>query len=150
MTYGEAGGRNTYTEGFPTMVIFCGLTPASRHLPPTLVLVVRADKIVCNLDFDFDFVTGVLEKLADMGFDLPDEEVAHIRASMCQGDRNLENRYFNGAAVGVDDERVEEGVIGCGWDVVSVAVQGHIGEPPGEVDSLDNPAARAGQGSGGQ
>jgi len=75
------------------MIIVCGLIPASRHLPQTLALNIRADKMVRHLDFDIVTVTRVL---------------------------------------------------------VSVGVQGHIGESPGEVDLFDNPAARAGQGSGGQ
>ena len=36
--------RYAYTEAFPTMVVcFCGLVPASGHLPLALGLIVGAD-----------------------------------------------------------------------------------------------------------
>ena len=38
----------------------------------------------------------------------------------------------------IDGERVKEGVIGRGWDVVSVVVNRHVTELMGEVDSRDN------------
>jgi len=45
---------------------------------------------------------------------------------MLWGGRNLENRDDDGESVKIDGERVKEGVIGCCWDVVFVAVKRHI------------------------
>jgi len=93
----------------------------------------------------------LLEKLAYMGHDFADVEVALSRSFMLFGGRHLENRDYTGgraSAVGwyeIDGKRVKEGVIGCGWDVVFVIVECHfITElAGGEVGLRDSPGVDA-------
>ena len=67
---------------------------------------------MCNFD---DVIKVVcLEKLAYMGYDVADEEIALSRSPTPSGGRNPENRNHDSVLVGVqtDGERVKEGAVG--------------------------------------
>jgi len=115
-----------------------GLAPTNRH-PPLILSVLRADEVVRN--FDSDFEARFLEKLTYMGPDFTDGVVTLGRSSMLRGGRNLKNGYFDRALIGVDGERVKEGVIDRGWDVVPVLVKSHTAEIVSEINFRGDPGA---------
>ena len=66
---------------------------------------------------------------------------------MAFGDRNLENGDYHDVYVEIgievmnDGERVEERVIGRGWDTVYASAKHHVTEVVGEVDFRGRPGA---------
>ena len=53
----------------------------------------------------------------------------------------VENRYYDGARVRIDSERVKESMVGRSWNIVSAVVQSHVTELALEINPCVNPAA---------
>ena len=66
------------------------------------------------------------------------------RSFIYLGSRHVEKSDYGVGSFDIDGERVREGVIGCGWDVVFVVFERHITElEAGEVDPRDSPGESA-------
>lgn len=102
---------------------------------------------MCNFDCCFNrrFRVRLSEKFAYTGQDFADEGIVLSRSFVHWRNRNPENRNYDDVSVEIeiDGERVKEGVIVPGWDVISVGVKRHVTELMGEVNSDDSPCADA-------
>ena len=65
----EGPRRNTvaYTKNIPSVSVLGVLAPTSRHLPPSLGIVLGTDQKILNFDVGWRSVARILEKLAHMG-----------------------------------------------------------------------------------